>query len=152
MKWHFRTRQASCSQPGRPQRLFKHSPEMRKKLLRVPLNTDLIIKDVVPVEQLLFLTSVLSVEASSRSSRLIGWSNADQAGMLGFIHRSWKSKGQNKQTKKDIVPAGAQIKVTLKGVTSVNSGSSRFPEGRVSFFDVPCVCGPVMEWILKLHT
>lgn len=40
--------------PGRPQRLFKHSPEMRKKLLRVRLNTDLIIKDAVPVEQLLF--------------------------------------------------------------------------------------------------
>lgn len=40
--------------PGRPQRLFKHSPEMRKKLLRVRLNTDLIIKVVVPVEQLLF--------------------------------------------------------------------------------------------------
>lgn len=40
--------------PGRPQRLFKRSPEMRKKLLRVHLNTDLIIKVVVLVEQLLF--------------------------------------------------------------------------------------------------
>ncbi len=38
----------------RPQRLFKHSPEMRRHLLRFTSNTDLIVKDVVRLEQLFF--------------------------------------------------------------------------------------------------